>query len=206
MLLLALLPAFASEIRVSASRPVVVAIDGQPTGVAGSVIDTRDVEPGDHLVEVRSFMGATLAEVRVRVGDGERLNLTWDRDNRTLYELTRVPLTSSLTSTPGEATRVAALPPASGGRSTGSLSVTGLSDISGQASVQGVELAFHSDLQGWLATDLRPPLVELHLVDNGRLRFHGAVEIAPGHHRTCHLHYRETAWTVTCETTGPARS
>ncbi|MCA9571805.1 MAG: hypothetical protein KC656_28400 [Myxococcales bacterium] len=200
-----LLPAFAtaSEIQVAATRPVVVAIDHMPTGIAGTTIDTRDLEPGDHLVEVRSFMGATLAEMRIEVGEAERVRLAWDRITRTLYELERLPLTSS--SEPP--TPASALPPAEGRahRPTGSLAVTGLSDISGHASVQGHDLAFDSDAQAWLATGLQPPVVELHLADNGTLRFHGAVDVTPGGHRTCQLLFRETAWTVTCRDDGPER-
>ena len=121
----------------------------------------------------------------------------------TLYELERLPLTSS--SEPP--TPASALPPAEGRahRPTGSLAVTGLSDISGHASVQGHDLAFDSDAQAWLATGLQPPVVELHLADNGTLRFHGAVDVTPGGHRTCQLLFRETAWTVTCRDDGPER-
>lgn len=190
---------WASELQVSASRPVVVAIDGAPTGIAGTLIDTKNLDAGQHKVEVRSFMGATLASLVVEVGDYQRIRLTWDRDNKSLYELERVHLTSPAVGPPQPAS---SLPPVANAAPTGSLTVTGLSDISGVARVHGTEMLFDSDTQGFLASSLRPPAVELHLTDNGVLRYHGAVDVEPGQHRVCHLFFKSTAWTVECRTSG----
>lgn len=197
--------AWAGEVQVQATRPVVVAIDGQPTGIAGTLIDTKDVAPGRHRIEVRSFMGATLGTVVVQLDAHERVQLLWDRDTRTLLEVQRVPLTSS-TEPPQPASD---LPPIAGVTrverpATGSLTVTGLSDLTGTVHVQGVAVAYDSDTQGFLATGLAPPAVELHVTDHGVLRYHGAADVVPGEHRVCRLFFNVRAWVVTCASAGAA--
>lgn len=191
MLLLSL--ALASEIQVTAARPVVVAIDGRPAGVAGTLVDTQDLTPGEHRVQVRNFVGSLLAEGRFTVGDRERLRLEYDREERTLAELDRAPLECEDAEHGVCATEV-----------DRSLVITGLSDISGLARVHGQALRFNTDVQGFLATGLDVPAVEVHLRDNDQLRFHGAVELAGGHNTTCQLVYRTTAWLLDCNADGAA--
>ncbi|MEZ4322752.1 MAG: hypothetical protein R3F61_35115 [Myxococcota bacterium] len=205
-------PALASEIQVSARSPVVLSIDGSPAGIASTLIDTRDLDPGPHRIQIRSFVGALLAEGIFQLGDDERLRLEYDRTDRTLRELDRLPLTS-LVEEPvpvsEEVRKGPVLPPKPGielaESPTASLLITGLSDISGEVRLAGAGVPFSSDAHGFVAYGVVPPAVEVHVQDNGKLRYHGAIEVTPGGHTVCHLQYRETAWTVDCELAGPER-
>lgn len=196
------LAAHASQLEVHASRPVVVVVDNRVVGVAGG-FEQLDVglEPGEHQVQIRSFMGTALGDLSVHIEESERLRLSWDRSSKTLYELVSEPLTSP-SAPPQPASQ---LPLARNVKRTGSLTITGLSDISGAAFVQSRPLVFDSDVQGFVATGLHDSVVELHLTDNDTLRFHGAIDVELGKNRTCKLLYRQTAWTVACETTGAER-
>jgi hypothetical protein len=207
---LALTQASASEIQVSARSPVVVSIDGSPAGIAGTLIDTTDLEPGAHRVQIRSFVGALLAEAIFELGPDERLRVAYQRQSRTLEVIDRLPLTTPLEPEAPLEPEVAPgprLPPRPDVKladsSTSSLVITGLSDISGEVRIAGALVPFASDAHGFLALGLQPPAVEVHIQDNGKLRYHGGIELTPGGHSTCHLHYRETAWTVDCGVEGP---
>lgn len=187
--------ALASEIQVTAPRPVVVAIDGRPAGVAGTLIDTRDLEPGTHRIQVRNFVGSLLAEGRFELGDRERLRIAYHREERTLTELDRSPLECE---DPEDDICTPVNP--------SSLVITGLNDISGLARVHGDLLRFNSDVQGFLATGIDLPAVEVHLEDNEQLRFHGAVELNGGRNTTCQLLYKTTAWLLDCDEDGDAHA
>ncbi|MCB9674176.1 MAG: hypothetical protein H6737_03615 [Alphaproteobacteria bacterium] len=204
---LALTAAFASEIQVSARSPVVVAIDGSPAGIAGTLIDTKDLAPGPHRIQIRSFMGAVLAEAIFDLGEDERLRVAYDRATRTVAEIDRLPLSSPVVPEPEPAPEPRPVPKKPdvqlADSPTASLVITGLSDISGEVRIAGVVVPFDSTAHGFQALGQEPPAVEVHIQDNGKLRYHGGIELTPGGHSACHLHYRETAWTVECEVTGP---
>jgi len=198
--LLSFMAAHAGEIQVSARSPVVLSIDGNPAGIAGTLIDTTNLDAGPHRVQVRNFIGSLLAESNVQLADNQRLRLIYDRELRVLTELDRTLLTSAQAPTP----------PASavqlGDSPTGSVLVTGLSDISGEVYIGGERVAFTSDHHGFLGSGLAPPFVELHIRDNGKLRYHGAVEVSAGGITTCRLRFVQTAWTVDCGLEGPEAS
>ncbi len=246
--------AMAGQIQVEARSPVVVAIDGLPAGIAHlHADDVHLLQEGRHRVTIRNFMGSLMAEGHFEVKDGERLVVQYDRVDRTIEEVERIPLTSrpesdsgpeteaaptpespdgeapgdpspdpdptlphpghvpapSPAETPADA-RVSEPPPADPPAPTGSndddavssLVITGLSDISGTVRIDGTPIPFTTDADGFLASDLTSPLVEAHITDNGILRFHGAVELQPGQHTACHLHYRQTTWTLDCTIDG----
>jgi hypothetical protein len=222
----------AGQLQVTARSPVVVAIDGLPAGIAHLHADDRHrLSPGTHRVTIRNFMGALMAEGTFDIPEGERVVVEYDRTDRTLQVVERIPLTSASDATPGhdhdhdhdrdapppvdtrdpssEPIREPVEAPASAGESAAvgpsSLVITGLSDISGAVRIDGQPVAFTSDADGFLSMGLDVPLVEAHITDNGVLRFHGAVALEPGRHTACHLHYRATTWTLDCEPDGEAR-
>ena len=245
----------AGQLQVTARSPVVVAIDGLPAGIAH--LHTDDIhllDPGPHRVTIRSFMGRLMAEGTFDIPDGERVVVHYDRTDRTVEAVERIPLTSTTESTedhdhdaepdedaPSDAIEITVqhdhrthppeptstptpverstpqptaaaeppLPPAPAASSEGpvasSLVITGLSDISGAVRIDGQPVQFTSDADGFLASGLVAPLVEAHITDNGILRFHGAVQLEPGQHTSCHLHYRSPTWALDCEADGEVR-
>lgn len=210
--------AAAAEIQVQASRPVMVAIDGSPSGVAGTLVDTRDLAPGTHQVAVRNFVGSLLAQGTFTVREHERLRLLYDRDARVLTELDRVMLgsgpipapvpppttTSAPTGSPRVTTTKGADPVVALADSpSGSLVITGISDLSGSVTTTDGEVAYSPDAEGFLLTGLTGPAVDVRVADHGALRHQGPVDVVAGGHRVCRVLYRQTAWVLDCALVGP---
>lgn len=206
MLLIA--AAAAAEIQVQASRPVVVAIDGEAVGVAGTLIDTRDLPAGRHTVQVRNFMGSLLAEGTWELAEDERLRLVFDRTTRTLVALDRAPplarAAPSVDVPPAPVQRSAPKPiPVRPDSSTASLLVTGLPEWVGDVVIAGEPVSYDAAQHGFVAYGLTPPEVAVRTRAHGEPRTDGPVALIAGAHHVCQLVSVRAAWTLDCAHTGP---
>ncbi|MFT4977173.1 MAG: hypothetical protein ACI8S6_003078 [Myxococcota bacterium] len=208
LLYLLIAAASAGEILVSLGQPVLVFVDGQLQQPAPGTlrIKARNLEDGEHVVEVRNMLNRPITSLTVSVDVNEQVRLDYAR--KTLNETSRETLSSrappsaaelgaiadSIIATPTP-TPVAPTPtpapaavPTATGTATVSTAFTGLDPRIHIVTVSGRRAQWVPSMSAFVITDLQPRArYEFQLSLNGMISLTNGMTTESPRHETCHI-------------------
>jgi hypothetical protein len=183
------------QLQIWTAAAVVIRVDGVPLVFEPSQgFMLWDATSGTHLIEVTNMLGKKTVAETIEIPSGQRVK--YEYRSKQLSRVGTMPMSAQPVYAAPEPVPVAEPP--------GSVQISGISPYAGAVFVNGVQVGFNNNLNGFVVGNLLPGAHKLRVEADNRVVYQGDVDVRSGENHRCMLDASTYDWQLSCHWTRPA--